>query len=476
MNYEVKTEVIVLGSGPAGYTAAFRCADLGLKTTLVERDKKIGGTCLNYGCIPSKLFLYVSNIIEETNFFYKKGIVSRKLSVNSERIKIWKNKVVNKMEKNLSCMAKIRKIKTIYGEGKFIDSNNILVKQDKNSIYVNFKYAIIAVGSKSNMITNFPKSNRIWNSREALEIKEVPKHMLIIGGGIIGLEIATIYFSLGSKIDIVESTNQIIPSVEKSTSEFYKKIIEKKFNLMIEKKIKSVEIKDEKVIALIEDKKKFIKSYEYDVILVAIGRSPNSKLIDAQNAGIKLDENGFVITNNQMRTNISNIYAIGDVVGNPMLAHKGIHEGKIAAEVISGMRHYFDPKIIPSIAYTKPEIAWVGLTEIEAEKQGIEFKSSIFPWSASGKAIVSNSEKGFTKILFDRKTKRIIGGTVVGSNGGELIGEICLAIEMGCTSEDISLTIHSHPTLHESISIASEIFLGTATDLINKRNKRNFYI
>lgn len=473
MNKDIKTEVLVLGGGPAGYSAAFRCSDLGMDTTIINKYTDLGGICLNVGCIPSKTLLHFAKIIQEIDFFKEHGIVYNDLTININKIRAWKEKVVQKITNSLSYMAKIRKLKVIHGVGKFIDKNNIYVKNKNGLTKINFHYAIIASGSRN---IKWPSelqknSNKIWQSTDALKLNYIPKKILVIGGGIIGLEISTIYQSLGSTIDIVESLDQIIIQADKDIIKMFNRCIDKKFNFLLETKVIDIQVNEVDVCVELQNNQSIIEKKVYDVVLIAIGRKPNSDFLNIDKLGIKKDDKGFIIVDKQMRTSIFNIYAIGDVNGQPMLAHKATHEGHIAAEVISGKNHYFEPKVIPYIAYTNPEIAWVGITEKNAKLKNINYETSVFPWSASGRAISSNFF-GMTKLIFDKKTHKIIGGAIVGNNGGELIGEISLAIEMGCYAEDIGLTIHAHPTLYETIGLSAEIFTGSITDLINPKIKK----
>ncbi|CAL1329207.1 Dihydrolipoyl dehydrogenase [Candidatus Providencia siddallii] len=472
MNKELKTQVVVLGAGPSGYSAAFRCADLGLQTFLIESSSTLGGVCLNTGCIPSKTLLHVTKIIKEVKELIKSGIILNEPKYDINKIRILKEKIINKLTNNLSYMAKNRNVKIIKGFGKFNNSKQLIINEENNNTIVNFDNAIIAAGSSPIRLPFMPKDHRIWDSTDALELKEIPKRMLIIGGGIIGLEMGSVYYELGSKIDIVEMSDQIIPNADKDIIKVFTKQINKQVKLLLETKITSVEAKKDGIYVSIENKNSILQKERYDIVLVAIGREPNGKKINADKAGIKVNENGFIYVDKQMRTNIENIFAIGDITGQPMLAHKGIHESHIAAEVICNLKHYFDPKVIPSIAYTYPEIAWIGLTEKEAKKQNIEYDVSIFPWNASGRAITSGYTEGLTKLIFDKNSNQIIGGAVVGVNGSELLGEIGLAIEMGCDAEDISLTIHGHPTLYETICMAAKIHEGTITDLQNIKLKK----
>ncbi len=468
MSKEIKAQVVVLGSGPAGYSAAFRCADLGLETVLVERYSTLGGVCLNVGCIPSKALLHVSKVIEEAKAMAEHGVVFGEPQTDISKIRIWKEKVVNQLTGGLSGMAKMRNVTVVNGYGKFTSPNSILVEGEATT--VNFDNAIIAAGSRPIKLPFIPHEDpRIWDSTDALELKEVPEKLLIMGGGIIGLEMGTVYHSLGSKVDVVEMFDQVIPAADKDIVKVFTKRIKDKFKLMLETKVTAVEAKEDGIYVSMEGKKAPAEAERYDAVLVAIGRVPNGALIDAEKAGIEVDERGFINVDKQMRTNVPHIHAIGDVVGQPMLAHKGVHEGHVAAEVISGKKHYFDPKVIPSIAYTEPEVAWVGKTEKEAKAEGINYEVATFPWAASGRAIASDCADGMTKLIFDKETHRVIGGAIVGTNGGELLGEIGLAIEMGCDAEDIALTIHAHPTLHESVGLAAEVFEGSITDLPNKK-------
>ncbi|OZN24999.1 dihydrolipoyl dehydrogenase [Actinobacillus seminis] len=472
MNKEIKTQVVVLGAGPAGYSAAFRCADLGLETVIVERYSTLGGVCLNVGCIPSKALLHVAKVIEEAKALAAHGIVFGEPSTDVEKIRGWKEKVINQLTGGLAGMAKMRKVQVVNGYGKFSGPNTIIVSGEDGETTINFDNAIIAAGSRPIQLPFIPHEDpRIWDSTDALKLKEVPANLLIMGGGIIGLEMGTVYHALGSNIDVVEMFDQVIPAADKDMVQIYTKRVEKKFNLLLETKVTAVEAKDDGIHVSMEGKK-CTETRRYDAVLVAIGRVPNGKLIDAPVAGVEVDERGFIRTDKQMRTNVPHIFAIGDIVGQPMLAHKGVHEGHVAAEVIAGKKHYFDPKVIPSIAYTEPEVAWVGKTEKECKAEGINYEVAKFPWAASGRAIASDCADGMTKLIFDKETHRIIGGAIVGTNGGELLGEIGLAIEMGCDAEDLALTIHAHPTLHESVGLAAEVFEGSVTDLPNPKAKK----
>ena len=473
MSTEIKTQVVVLGAGPAGYSAAFRCADLGLETVIVERYSTLGGVCLNVGCIPSKALLHVAKVIEEAKALAEHGIVFGEPKTDIDKIRTWKEKVITQLTGGLAGMAKGRKVKVVNGLGKFTGANTLEVEGENGKTVINFDNAIIAAGSRPIELPFIPHEDpRVWDSTDALELKTVPKRLLVMGGGIIGLEMGTVYHALGSEIDVVEMFDQVIPAADKDIVKVFTKRISKKFNLMLETKVTAVEAKEDGIYVTMEGKKAPAEPQRYDAVLVAIGRVPNGKLLDAGKAGIEVDDRGFIHVDKQMRTNVPHIFAIGDIVGQPMLAHKGVHEGHVAAEVISGKKHYFDPKVIPSIAYTEPEVAWVGMTEKEAKEKGVSYEVATFPWAASGRAIASDCADGMTKLIFDKETNRVIGGAIVGSNGGELLGEIGLAIEMGCDAEDIALTIHAHPTLYESIGMAAEVFEGSITDLPNPKAKK----
>ncbi|MGK2946738.1 MAG: dihydrolipoyl dehydrogenase [Candidatus Malihini olakiniferum] len=473
MSKEIKTQVVILGAGPAGYSAAFRCADLGLETVLVERYPTLGGVCLNVGCIPSKTLLHIAKVIEEAKALSKYGIVFGEPQTDIDKIRLWKEKVINQLTGGLSGMAKGRKVKLVNGFGQFIGAHTLEVEGIEGNTVINFDNAIIAAGSHPIQLPFIPHDDpRVWDSTDALELKSIPERLLVIGGGIIGLEMGTVYHALNSQIDVVERFDQVIPAADKDIVTVFTKSISKKFNLILETKVTAVKAKEDGIYVSMEGKKAPTEPQRYDAVLVAIGRIPNGKNLDTGKAGVEVDEHGFIYVDKQLRTNLPHIYAIGDIVGQPMLAHKGIHEGHVAAEVIAGKKHYFNPKVIPSIAYTEPEVAWVGLTEKAAKEKGIRFDTATFPWTASGRAIASDCADGMTKLIFDKETHRVIGGAIVGTNGGELLGEIGLAIEMGCDEEDIALTIHAHPTLYESVGLAAEMFAGSITGLPNQKSKK----
>lgn len=467
---QIKTQVLVLGSGPGGYSAAFRCSDLGLTTTIVERYPKLGGVCLNIGCIPSKTLLNIAKLIKTHKNLNKYGILSKpayNIDLDINKMRLWKDNIINKLSRGLDAMSKARNIKIIHGFGKFINSNTLEVSNHQNNINIIFDQAIIATGSHPISLSSLPNDQRIWNSSDALSLELIPKKLLIIGSGAIGLEMATIYHSLGSKVDLVEKYNQIIPFLDKEIVNLFLNNLSKEINFLTNTKINEAQITKDGVYVVMENNINTHLKYTnlYDAVLVAIGRSPNSYNLNLDKIGINTNEYGFIPTDKQMRTNTSHIFAIGDIIGHPMLAHKSAHEGHIAAEVIAGKKYYFDSKAIPSIIYTDPEIAWVGYTEKEAKDKNINYDTATFPWNALGKAISSDCTKGITKLIFDKKTNRIIGGVVLGSHASEIIGEIALAIEMGCDVEDITLTIHAHPTLYESIALAASVYNGSITEL-----------
>jgi len=471
MSNEVKAQVVVLGAGPAGYSAAFRAADLGLETVIIERYNTLGGVCLNVGCIPSKALLHVAKVIEEAKSLADHGIVFGAPQTDITKIRSWKEKVVGQLTGGLGGMAKMRKVKVVEGLAQFTGANTIeATDRDGNVTTVKFDNAIIAAGSRPVKLPFIPHEDpRVWDSTDALELKEVPGKLLVLGGGIIGLEMGTVYSALGSDIDVVEFADQLVPAADKDIVKVYAKAVKKKFNVMLSTKVTAVDAKEDGLYVTFEGKKAPAEPVRYDAVLVAVGRVPNGLGLDAEKAGIAVTERGFIETDKRMNTNVPHIFAIGDIVGQPMLAHKGVHEGHVAAENIAGKKHFFDPKVIPSIAYTEPEMAWAGLTEKEAKEQGVNYEAAVFPWAASGRAIASDASNGMTKLLFNKDTNRIIGGAMVGTNAGELLGEVCLAIEMGCDAEDIALTIHAHPTLHESVGMAAEIYEGSITDLPNAK-------
>jgi dihydrolipoamide dehydrogenase len=469
---EIKTQLVVLGAGPGGYSAAFRAADLGIETVLVDARATLGGVCLNVGCIPSKALLHVAKVIEEAKHLSSHGVSFGEPQIDLDKVRAWKDSVVSQLTKGLGGMSKMRKVKHVQGYGKFTGSNTLEVAGDDGVTTITFDNAIIAAGSEPVALPFIPEDERVIDSTGALEMKDIPEKMLVLGGGIIGLEMGTVYRSLGSQIDVVEFLDQLVPAADKDIMKVYMKTIKDKFNVMLETKVTAVEAKDDGLYVTFEGKKAPSEPVRYDKVLVAVGRRPNGSLVAAEEAGVTVDERGFINVNKQMQTNVPHIYAIGDLVGQPMLAHKAVHEGHVAAEVISGQKHFFDPRAIPSVAYTEPEIAWVGLTEKEAKEQGVNYEASVFPWAASGRAIAQAATDGMTKMIFDKDTGRVIGGAIIGTNAGEMLGEIGLAIEMGADAEDVALTIHAHPTLNESIGMAAEIFEGSITDMPNPKAKK----
>ena len=468
MTSTIQTEVVVLGSGPGGYSAAFRAADLGKKVVLVERYSTIGGVCLNVGCIPSKALLHVAKVIEDARDIEESGITFGKPKIDIKKVRAWKDDVVGKLTAGLAAMAKMRKVEIVSGEGKFIGPNQMQV----GDTVVEFEHAIIAAGSEPVKLPFIPEDPRIFDSTGALQLAKTDGHMLVLGGGIIGLEMATVYHALGSKISVVEMQDQLMPGVDKDIIAPYMKRVSQRYdNIMLKTRVTAVEAKKDGLYVAFEGDQAPEKPMKFDQILVSVGRRPNGKLFDADKAGVTVDERGFINVDKQMRTNVSHIHAIGDVIGNPMLAHKASAEGRLAAEVIAGKNHYFEPKCIPNVAYTDPEVSWVGMTETQAKEQGVKYDKGVFPWAASGRALSMSRSEGMTKVLFD-ENNRIIGGSVIGVNAGDLIAEIGLAIEMGCDAEDIALTIHPHPTLSESVMMATEVFEGTVTDLYIPKKKK----
>lgn len=468
----MKAEVLILGAGPGGYTAAFRAADLGKKVVLVERYDSLGGVCLNVGCIPSKALLHTAQIINEADHMEANGVKFGKPKIDLKGVNGFKNRVVSKLTGGLKQLARQRQVEVITGVGEFIDQNTLAVVKDGKETRIEFEHCIIAAGSQATEIPGFPRDDaRLMDSTSALDLNDIPKTLLVVGGGIIGLEMATVYDALGSEITVVEFLDSLIPDCDKDLVRPLNKIISKRYKA-IHLKTKVVEIKPQKNgLKVSFEGDKAPDPQVFDKVLVAVGRRPNGLKIGAEKAGVKVDESGFIQVDKQMRTNVANIFAIGDIVGDPMLAHKATHEGKVAAEVIAGMKSWFEPKTIPSVAYTDPEVAWMGLSETEAKNQGIDYVKGVFPWAASGRALGLDRDEGMTKVLFDRESKRILGAGIVGPNAGELIAEAVLALEMGADAEDIGLTIHAHPTLSETFNFAAEMVEGTITDLYLPREK-----
>lgn len=469
----IETEVVVLGSGPGGYTAAFRAADLGKKVTLVERYEILGGVCLNVGCIPSKALLHAAKVVDDAAEMADRGLQFGQPKIDTNKLREWKNNVVAKLTGGIKMLAKQRKVEVVIGVGKFISENELEVsKKDGQKEIIRFQYAIIAAGSRPVKLPFLPDDPRIMDSTGALELEDVNCKMLVIGGGIIGLEMATVYSSLGAEITVVELMEQIIPGADNDIiMPLYKRIKSQYKNIYLKTKVTQVEAKKDGLYVSFEGENAPQKAEKFDRILCAVGRRPNSDLLGADKAGIKINERGFVAVDKQMRTNLPHIFAIGDIVGNPMLAHKAMPEGRIAAEVIAGYKHFFDPRCIASVAYTDPEVAWTGVTENEARAKGIKYEKGVFPWAASGRSLSIGRSEGITKLLIDEESHRVIGAGIVGTNAGELIAETSLAIEMGCDVADVALTIHPHPTLSETIALSAEILEGTITDLYKPKKK-----
>ena len=470
--------VVVIGSGPGGYTAAFRAADLGLDVTLIEKYDTLGGVCLNVGCIPSKALLHSAAVISEAREMEKHGITYGQPKIDVEKLRHFKESVIGKLTGGLAGMAKQRKVNVVQGYAKFTSANTLSIENtDGSASSLSFDKAIIAAGSRVTIFPMFETDDeRVIDSTGALELKEIPKSMLIVGGGIIGLEMATVYSELGTKVDIVEFMPQIIPGADKDLIMPLQKRMTGLVNeIMTNTKVESIDPQKSGIkvnFGSAKDGEEGPAARKYDYVLVATGRRPNGDLIDADQAGVNVDERGFIAVNKQMQTNVDHIFAIGDLVGQPMLAHKATHEAKVAAEVCAGEKSGFEANVIPSVAYTDPEIAWVGLTETQAKADGVEYETGVFPWAASGRAIGNDRTEGKTKLLFDPKTHRVLGGGIVGPSAGDLIAEVGLAIEMGADATDIGLTIHPHPTLSETVAMAAEVYEGTITDLYIPKKKK----
>ncbi|AOJ01474.1 MULTISPECIES: dihydrolipoyl dehydrogenase [Burkholderia] len=469
---DIECDMLVLGAGPGGYSAAFRAADLGMKTVLVERYSTLGGVCLNVGCIPSKALLHTALVVEEAEALAAHGISFGKPEIDLDKLRDFKSGVVKKLTTGLAGMAKARKVEVVTGVGSFVDPYHMEVQGDGGKKVVRFKQAIIAAGSQSVNLPFLPDDPRIVDSTGALELRQQPKRMLVIGGGIIGLEMATVYSTLGAEIDVVEMLDTLMNGADRDLVKVWEKYNAKRFgNVMLKTKTVGAEAKEDGIYVKFEGEKAPAEAQRYDLVLVAVGRSPNGKKIGADKAGVAVTDRGFIEVDKQMRTNVPHIFAIGDVVGQPMLAHKAVHEGHVAAEAAHGEKAYFDALQIPSVAYTDPEVAWAGKTEDQCKAEGIKYGKAVFPWAASGRAIANGRDEGFTKLLFDEETHRVIGGGIVGLNAGDLISEVCLAVEMGADAEDIGKTIHPHPTLGESIGMAAELYEGVCTDLPPQRKK-----
>ena len=477
-------EMLVLGAGPGGYSAAFRAADLGMKAIIVERYAQLGGVCLNVGCIPSKALLHVAAVADETVALAAHGITFGKPQIDLDKLRGWKDKVVGKLTGGLAGMAKMRKVDVVRGVGQFLDANHLVVelttgdsgqKKTGEKKVIRFEKAIIAAGSQVMRLPFIPDDPRIVDSTGALALKEIPKKLLVIGGGIIGLEMGTVYSTLGARLDVVEMLDGLMQGADRDLVKVWQKFNAPRFdNIMLKTKTVAVDAKPDGLYVTFETtdadgKPKREAPVRYDMALMSVGRAPNGNKISADKAGVNVTDRGFINVDKQMRTNVPHIFAIGDIVGQPMLAHKAVHEGHVAAEAAAGQKSFFDARVIPSVAYTDPEVAWVGETEDSAKAKGLKFGKSVFPWAASGRAIANGRDEGFTKLIVDSETHRVIGGGIVGTHAGDLISEIALAIEMGCDPTDIGKTIHPHPTLGESIGMAAEVFEGVCTDLPPQR-------
>jgi dihydrolipoamide dehydrogenase len=477
---DLEYDMLVLGAGPGGYSGAFRAADLGLKTVIVERYATLGGVCLNVGCIPSKALLHNAAVIDEVRHLAANGIKYPEPEIDLPTLRGYKEKVIGKLTGGLAGMAKARKVDVVRGLGRFLDPHHLEVEltsgdgqaKTGEKKVIKFKQAIIAAGSRVVKLPFIPEDPRIVDSTGALALREVPKKLLIIGGGIIGLEMGTVYSTLGARLDVVEMLDGLMQGADRDMVKVWQKMNAHRFdNIMLKTKTVAVEAKPDGIWVTFEGEQAPTGPQRYDMVLVAAGRAPNGKLIGAEAAGVAVTDRGFINVDDQMRTNVPHIFAIGDIVGQPMLAHKAVHEAHVAAEVAAGHKAHFDARVIPGVAYTDPEVAWVGVTEDDAKKNGIKIEKSVFPWAASGRAIANGRDEGFTKLIFDAETHRIIGGAIVGTHAGDMLGEICLAIEMGADAVDIGKTIHAHPTLGESIGLAAEVFEGSCTDLPPMKKK-----
>ncbi len=468
---DMQTRLLVLGAGPGGYTAAFRAADLGVEVTLVDRWPSLGGVCLNVGCIPSKALLHAAKVIDEAESMAEFGVRFNTPEIDTDKLRGWKQGVVDRLTGGLAGLAKQRKVNVVQGVGTFLSPHHVRVESDGGSQVIGFQSCIIAAGSEPAMIPGLPDDPRIIDSTGALELEDMPERMLVVGGGIIGLEMATVYDALGVKVSVVELTKTLIPGADPDLL----RPLEKRIKGRYEAIYKGIGV--ERVEAETDGLRVSFSGggapepQLYDKVLIAVGRVANGGKIGAELAGVQVDQRGIISVDNQMRTNVPHIFAIGDIVGQPMLAHKATHEGKVAAEVVAGEKSYFDARVIPGVAYTDPELAWVGVTETEAKEQGLDYGVGKFPWAASGRSLSVGRDEGITKVIFDNKSHKIIGGGIVGTSAGELIAEVCLAIEMGCDAADIGLTVHPHPTLSETVAMGAEAFEGTLTDLYVPKRK-----
>jgi len=469
---DVECEMLVLGAGPGGYSAAFRAADLGMKTVLVERYETLGGVCLNVGCIPSKALLHTASVMDEVRHLPDHGISFGEPKIDLDKLRAFKDGVVKKLTGGLAGMAKARKVEVARGVGAFLDPNHLEVTAGNQKKSIKFAKAIIAAGSQSAKLPFLPNDPRIVDSTGALELKSIPRRMLVIGGGIIGLEMATVYSTLGARIDVVEMLDGLMLGADRDLVKVWEKMNAHRFdNVMLKTKTVGGKATDTGIEVSFEGEKAPSKPQLYDLVLVAVGRASNGNKIGAEKAGVVVGDRGFITVDKQMRTNVGHIFAIGDIIGQPMLAHKAVHEGHVAAEAAYGEKSFFDARQIPSVAFTDPEVAWAGKTEEQCRAEGLKVGKAVFPWAASGRAIANGRDEGFTKLLFDQTTHRLVGGGIVGTHAGDLVSEICLAIEMGCEPSDIGKTIHPHPTLSESIGMAAEVFEGHCTDLPPQKRK-----
>ena len=469
---DIECQMVVIGSGPGGYSGAFRAADLGLKTVLIERYSTLGGVCLNVGCIPSKALLHAAKVVDEAEEMGHFGVTFGKPAIDLAKLRGWKEAVVRRLTGGISGLAKQRKVTVVTGIARFVDAHHLEVSADGKKQVVKFEHCIIAAGSQAVKLPFIPHDPRVIDSTGALELEGVPGHMLVIGGGIIGMEMAQVYSALGAKITVVEMLGQLMTGADPDLVRPFARRMEKRYEkIMLKTRVTKVEAQKDGLKVWFEGEQAPATPQVYDRVLVAVGRSPNGKKIGAGRAGVVVDERGFIPVDGQLRTNVAHIFAIGDIARQPMLAHKAVHEAHVAAEAAAGEKSWFDARVIPSVAFTDPELAWVGVTEEEAKAQGIKYGKAAFPWAASGRSLSLGRDEGITKLIFDQQTHRIIGGGIVGPNAGDLIAEVALAIEMGCNAEDIGRTIHPHPTLSETVGMASEVFAGTITDLYIPKKK-----
>lgn len=471
---ETRRQLIVLGAGPGGYTAAFRAADLGMKVTLVERWPKLGGVCLNVGCIPSKALLHAARVVEEAHDASEFGIEFGRPAVDPGKLMAWKDRIVGQLTQGLAGLARRRGVEVVTGTGRFISTHTLEVQHVDGTRELEFEQCIVAAGSEPVRLPGLPDDPRIMDSTGALEIDVLPGRLLVVGGGIIGLEMATVYEALGVAVSVVELTETLIPGCDRDLVKPLEKRVSERYEaIMLGTRVTGMDARENGIAVGFEGAAAPAQEEIYDLVLVAVGRKPNGDLIGAERAGLDVDERGFIGVDKQLRTNVGHIFAIGDIVGEPLLAHKAAHEGKIAAEVAAGEKSWFDSRAVPSVAYTDPEIAWAGLGEAEARAEGVAYTKGVFPWAASGRSLTLGRSEGLTKLLFDEATGRLLGAGMVGPNAGDLIAEAVLAIEMGCDAEDISLSVHAHPTLSETVAFAAEAAAGTITDLyMPKRRKR----